>query len=270
MTLGTKRLAAAMALVIPVPFLAIAQLPGVAVRVPTVRAHELGGEVVNYWSRSLPVRGLADWSVRAGHRVEERVNPKVKGLNYLILKGPNRATGWRLISSLHREIFTAGKNGTTSARQSGMTQKLRPYQRLRDFVSAIGGSMTNAPLPPGRIWTISLWGETRTFRCRNDQVNPLDGLYKSDPADPPHTWADFPEGERTPLVDDVFYRLADLMRQGAPPRVIDGGAVVLRRPTAAAPPEATTGDRSGESAEPTCTNCFFPYSRCCCRENGWR
>jgi hypothetical protein len=116
-----------------------------------------------------------------------------------------------------------------------MTQKLRPYQRLRDFVSTIGGSMTNAPLPPGRIWTISLWGETRTFRCRNDQVNPLDGLYKSDPADPPHTWADFPEGERTPLVDDVFYKLADLMRQRDAPRVIDGGTVVLRRPTPAPP-----------------------------------
>lgn len=115
------------------------------------------------------------------------------------------------------------------------------YARLRAYIALIGGDMLWKPKPPGGEWVITLHGRTRVFGCHSDAVNPLDSLYVSDPSNPPRTWADFPEGERTPLVDDVFYKLADLMRQRDAPRVIDGGTVILRRPTAPSLPEADTG-----------------------------
>jgi hypothetical protein len=88
------------------------------------------------------------------------------------------------------------------------------YARLRHFIALICGDMLWIPKPPGGEWRITLHGRSRTFPCHNDAVNPLDSLYVSDPANPPQRWRDFAEGERTPLVEDVFWRLVELMREG--------------------------------------------------------
>lgn len=89
----------------------------------------------------------------------------------------------------------------------------RAYTRLRHFIAIIGGDMVWAPQGAGGEWVVSLRGRTRRFECHSEAVNPLDSLYVSDPANPPRTWVDFPDGERTPLVDDAFWKLVDLLRE---------------------------------------------------------
>lgn len=89
----------------------------------------------------------------------------------------------------------------------------RVYTEVKELVHDSGGTMTWEPLVPGGVWVITLHGLTLRVRVRDDRVNDLDKLYKTD-VRYPQTWGDYPEGEATSLKDDAFWRLVAIVRAG--------------------------------------------------------
>lgn len=91
-----------------------------------------------------------------------------------------------------------------------------PYAAIRRLVEGIGGEMSYEPLPPGGIWTIVLHGRRLDVRVASNEINEIDGLYET-PSPAPVVWKEYPQGERTPLCKDAFWRLIELMqRRGRP------------------------------------------------------
>lgn len=90
-----------------------------------------------------------------------------------------------------------------------MTEKVRPYEKVRSLVEGIGGTMVFQPLGAGGDWELQLHGKKAVVRCRDQSVNSLDRFYESTKADP-KTWADYDPD--APLVPGAFWRLIDLVQ----------------------------------------------------------